>query len=302
MKITAFVDKIVDGFSQNATVTVHSNVIKEMIDHTIPSLELFSEYVSAEPKAKKVLDKFNKDFLQRLGKGGKGEFYDRILAAMRANVAQAGDVEDLINKLIPKNADALSLDGRAANLVQYVEILGFTNRYIRHLLLTFTEDIAKGTGGPNFKSGLAKEQVDGLQRNLSAFASAIMVLETAAPGVERAIKSIPEFNVAHTDIDAMTAANGQAAMDPLRATGFISADWNPITAVRMLIEDRCIANYQGAKEDRQALEFRIQALKDARDGTQNPRLEKSIEYHTGRLKEVNRKIEKYEASVKEKRE
>lgn len=302
MKITAFVDKIVDGFSRNSTVTVYTSVVKEMQDTTIPSLELFADYVGSDPKAKKVLSKFGKDFVQRLGHGGKGEFYERILTALNANVAQAGNVEDLIGKLIPKDADALSLDGRAANLVQYVEILGFTNRYIRHLLLSFTEDISKGVGGPNFKSGLAAEQIAGLQRNLSAFATAIMVLETAAPGVERAIKSIPEFNVAGTDIDAMTAANGQAAMDPLRSTGFLSADWNPICAVRMLIEDRVIANYNGAKEDRQALEYRIQALKDARDGTNNPRLEKSIEYHTGRLKEVNHKIEKYEKSVKEKRE
>jgi hypothetical protein len=299
MKITAFVDKIVDGFSRNATVNVHAAVVKEMNDTTIPVLETFIEYVESDSRAKKVISGFGKDFVTRLGRGGKGEFYDRILAAMNANVAQAGDVEDLIAKLIPKDADAQSLDGRAANLVQYVEIMGFTNRYLRHLLLSFTQDITKAIKGPDFKQGLTDSQLKGLQANMSAFATAISVLETAASGVDRAIKNIPEFNVALTDIDAMTAANGAAKMDPLGTSGFFSADWNPILAVRMLYEDRIIANYQGAKEDRQALEYRIQALKDSKDGTTNPRLEETINYHTGRLKEVNKKIEKYEASVKE---
>lgn len=299
MKITAFVDRIADGFSRNGTVTVHAAVVKEMNETTIPVLETFSNYVESDPRAKKVIAQFGKDFVSRIGRTGKGEFYDRILVAMRANVAQAGAVEDLITKLVPKDADAMSLDGRAANLVQYVEIMGFTNRYLRHLLLSFTQDITKAVKGPEFKQALTDGQIKGLQANLGAFATAIMVLERASAGVERSIKEIPEFNVALTDIDAMTAANGAGKMDPLGTSGFISADWHPILAVRMLIEDRIIANYQGAKEDRQALEYRIQALIDSKDGSENPRLEETINYHTGRLKEVNKKIEKYEASVKE---
>lgn len=296
MKINAFVDRIASGFSRNGVVTVYTSVIKEMSDTTIPALETFVGYVESEPQAAKVLDKFGRDFVTRLG-GGKGKFYDRLLAGLRANVAQAGDVEDLINKLIPKDADALSLDGRAANLVQYVEILGFTNRYIRQLLLTFTADISKAMKGPKFESGLAKPQLASLQENLGAFATAATVLELAAPGVERAIKSIPEFNVAGTDVDAMTAAHGQAKMDPLRSSGFFSANWNPICAIRMLITDRVIANYNAAKEERQALEYRIQALIDSKDGTANPRLEKTIEYHTNQLKKLNYEIEKVEESV-----
>lgn len=296
MKITAFVDKIASGFSRNGTVTIYTSIIKEMGDTTIPMLEQFVAYAESEPKAQKVLDRFGKDFLSRLGQG-KGKFYDRLLAALRANVSQAGDVEDLIGKLIPKDADALALDGRAANLVQYVEILGFTNKYIRQLLLSFSADIANVVGKAKFNSGLAPSQVKALGENMSTFVVAMQTLELAAPGVERAIKNIPEFSVANTDIDAMVATHGQAKMDPLRTSGFFSANWNPICAIRMLITDRLVANYNAAKEERQALEYRIQSLIDSRDGTENPRLEKAIEYHNGQLKKLNYEIEKIEGSV-----
>lgn len=296
MKINAFVDKIASGFSRNGTVTIYTSVVKEMNDTTIPVLEQFIAYVESEPKAKKVLDRFDKDFSARIGHG-KGKFYDRLLAALQSNVAQAGEVEDLIIKLVPKDADALGLDGRAANLVQYTEILGFVNKYVRQLLLSFTADIANVVSKSKFSSGLAAPQVKALADNMGSFVTAMVTLELAAPGIEKAIKNIPEFSVANTDIDAMVATHGAAKMDPLRTSGFFSANWNPICAIRMLITDRLVANYNAAKEERQALEYRIQALTDARDGTENPKLEKAIEYQNGRLKQLNYEIDKIERSV-----
>lgn len=295
MKINVFLERITGGFSRSKAVEAYVSAVKEMQDTTIPSLELFVSFVESEPRAQKVLDRFNKDFLQRMG-GGRTKFYDRILTTLRANVSQAGDVEDLITKLVPKDADTMALDGRAANLIQYTEILAFTNRYTRRLLLTFSADISKAVGGPKFDSGLAKPEVDDLQENLNSFIVAMNTLELAAPGVERAIKNIPEFNVANSDVDAMVATHGAGKMDPLRM-GFFSAKWNPILAVRMLITDRLIANYEAAKEERQALEYRIQALIDSRDGTENPQLEKAIAYQSGRLKKLNYEIAKVEESV-----
>jgi hypothetical protein len=296
MKITAFVDRITSGFSRNGTVTIYTSVMKEMKDTTIPSLTNFIAFIEGNSKAEKVLDRFGKDFVGRLG-AGKGKFLDRILAALNANVAQEGDVEDLIGKLIPKDADALSLDGRAANLVQYVEVLGFVNSYIRQLLLTFTADITKAVNGPKFDSGLAPSQVKLLQSNLPAFVAAMQALEVGAAGVERKLATMPEFNVAGSDVDSMVAAHGAAKMDPLRTQGFFSANWNPICAIRMLIADRLLARYNAAKEERQALEYRIQSLIDSQDGTQNPKLENAIAYHNGQLKRLNKEIADIEESV-----
>lgn len=292
MKISDFVATITSGFSRNKTVEVYTSVIKEMGDTTIPMLEQFAKYVAGEPRAEKVLANFGKSFLAQMG-GGKGKFYDRILVVMRANVLQAGEVEDLITSLIPKDADAQALDGRAANLVQYIEILAFVNRYLRQLLLSFTADITKAVDGPKFDSGLAKPELERLQQNLGGFVTAMNTMELAAAGVERAIKEIPEFNVAGSDHEVMAAAHGVDKLDPLRM-GFFSARWNPIIAVRTLIADRLIARYNAAKEERQALEYRLQALLDSRDGTNNPQLEKAIQYHTGRLKQLNYEIEKIE--------
>lgn len=296
MNIAHFVEKIAGGFSRPAAVQVYTSAVKEMNDTTIPALEQFVAYVESDNRAQKVLERFNKDFLARVGQG-KGKFYDRLLAAMRANVAQAGDVEDLIVKLVPKDADALALDARSANLVQYTEVLGFVNHYTRRLLLSFTADISKVLDGAKFDSGLAVPELKTLQEEMNAFAIAVITLELAASGVERAILNIPEFNVAGTDMEAMTATHGSGKLDPLRM-GFFSARWNPIYAIRMLITDRLIARYEAAKEERQALEYRIQALMDARDGTENPRLEQAIKYHNERLKKLNYEIAKVEENVK----
>lgn len=296
MKITAFAEKIVGAFSRNNTVTAYTSFIKEMNDATIPMFENFVDVLKADAKAGKAVDKFGKDLFQRVGKGGSGKWEDRLLSILKANAEQAGDVEDLITKLVPKDADALALDGRAANLVQYVEVLGFANQYLRPLLISLTEDIAAATG-KRFPAGLAKPQIKWLQDNVGAFASAVGTLEAAAPGLAKVIHEIPEFNVAGTDIDAMTATHGAAKMDPLRSSGFFSADWNPILAVRMLFTDRVIKRYEAAKAERQALEYRIQALKDSRDGHENPKLEQAIEYHNGQLKKLNYEIQKIEESV-----
>ena len=110
--------------------------------------------------------------------------------------------------------------------------------------------------------------------------------------LQKQIDRIPEVVVDVNDATGAAEMHGHN-LDPL-TLGFLPFRWNPIYHIRLKISEWQFARYESAKAERQAIELRVLALQNARNGQEDPSVEQQINYYDGVLKDLNYKISKME--------
>lgn len=300
MNPSLFVKSIAGVFSRSRA---HEDLVataKETRETTIHMLEQFVALLAGDSKLqpKQWASKWQANYARVVGSGSK-PFYTHMLETLQANMGAMDQAEDILMKEVPRDADAEALDYRAANVVQYVAMVSFVSKYIRMLLLVLLEDV-KNNGAPvsaGFQSGLTSHDVKWLNDHVSVFYNCMASLTKAAKNFKAAIKDIPDINVALSDYEVQRGVSGDKKLDPF-AMGFVPILPTVIYHLRMAYTDWVLARYNAAKLERQRLEFLIQALRDAPEGS-NPRLESLIEYNLNQLNKVKFKIKQVEDSVNE---
>lgn len=294
----SFIADITGGFTRSKALDDFINTNKEMRECTLKMLEDFQGMVGNGPYSKNV-EAWNKGYGRGVSSARGKKFTVHLLETLLACDALSGDIEEQFEKHVPKEAAAEALDYKAANLVQYAQVYAFVSRYTRKLLLLLAELTSKDNPkGVQFKSGLVAGELKWMNDNVSNFYAAIDSLALVVKTFDKAVKEIPEIVVSLSDYEVQKEVSGEHKLDPWKM-GFFAAKWNPIYHIRMAWTDYILARYEAAKAERQALEYRLMALKDSLDGTPNPKVEQAIKYHTEQLNKVNAKIFKVEESVHE---
>ncbi len=287
----------IPGFSRESALEDYAVTVRELNETTLHSLELFQEMLQKQRGTVRAITEFDTNYRRGVKDAGSTKATDHILKVLKANAALSGDVEDQLSKAIPKNADAAALDYKAANLLQYTQAVSFATKFVRKLYLRFTSDVLDSMPKPSvpFAPGVAKPDMAWINANFATFYAVMQSLSLAAKNFKQAMHQVPELNIALSDYDALYQTQG-AKIDPFQM-GLISPRFNPIYRLRLAYTDWQLSRYNAAKAERQALEYRIQALRDSQDGKPNPKLEQVIEYETDRLQSLNYKIAKYEEEV-----
>lgn len=287
----------IPGFSRESALEDYAVTVRELNETTVHSLELFQEMLQKQRGNVKAITDFDANYRRGVKDAGSTKATEHILKVLKANAALSGDVEDQLNKAIPKNADAAALDYKAANLLQYTQAVSFATKFVRKLYLRFTSDVLDSMPKASvpFASGVSKPDMAWLNANFATFYAVMQSLSLAAKNFKQAMHQVPELNIALSDYDALYQTQG-TKIDPFQM-GLISPRFNPIYRLRLAYTDWQLSRYNAAKAERQALEHRIQALRDSQDGKPNPKLEQVIEYETDRLQTLNYKIAKYEEEV-----
>lgn len=263
-------------------IAAYSAVIKEISDSTIPALENFSRLIKEDPDAAKRASEMNRIFT-----GNNRKLWtEAVVGVLKAHVSKESSVEDLIVEVVPKSINLEQLDSRTAQIAQYIDNLTFFSTTSRKLIIAEIDALAKHTKRkitPILSSAELKDTVKALGQYRLVFKQ---LQATSQTDMSKAVLDMPEFAVGAVDPDVIAATYGRVSTAPI-AQGFFSAGWNPIFAFRQFLNQRLIKRYHVAKEERQALEYRVQALIDSRTDREDPRLEQIIEYHTGQLKRLN---------------
>lgn len=318
MNIKKFTSSLGGGFSRQKLTESFLLTGREMTGETVPCLDIFVDRVPAGMITKNTVGTFNRDYMRDAKSWGKGKnMFENISEVFTALAGMAGNIEDEINASIKKTDNMDSITYKGAILAQYVQTLTFANNYARKFLLYATflineESVSKKS--LSFDSGLAKPQIEWLYNMSGQFFTAMRILSAvvAAKTMTAGLKAVPELVVSLTDEGVIDALHKPEVLDPFGMTafgesiprpkhGFIftSPAFSIIYHVRMAYTDWEIKKLEAAKVDREALEYRIQALTDSIAGENNPKMEDVIERHTERLMEINSVINKIEGSVHE---
>lgn len=291
MKFVNYINSLLPSFSRDQLMEDLDTVADELRSHVIPpyttAVKEFGsdKFYSADAQAADEL--FNK----RLDFNYKGNHLKGILQSLENADNLIKLLQTMVDTEFAIDITQGGLNTLRVNIMQLVEILGFTTRYARrHLNYILVCESCHYSGkvvSDSFSSG----ELGWLRAGRDAFINGINIISLDAKEIETKFKDIPNILVNAESIEASQNLLGKDKTDPFQMR-FIPLVLNPIYHVRIRVAEYQAEKYREAKEERGILELRIMLLKEQREGRDNAKIEKQIDYNEGRLQKIVYKLEK----------
>ncbi|MAP22772.1 MAG: hypothetical protein CL582_17735 [Alteromonadaceae bacterium] len=297
MKIAKYVNSLLPRFDRGDLLRNLEGLEKELSEYTLPSYAdaapLLADFEFKDDMVKDFQRAFEKSVDTRL-RGNHIEVTHFLLKKVHKNV---GVTKRLTEKFFSRDIVKSSLTYGKAQLLQVAEAYDFINRYARKWLI-YTLGVETQMYRQNSMVGkeMTPAEIKWLEANGRLFLDLINRLAVDSKELESAIEGIPDIEIDEETVDAVIANTGATKLDPMRV-GVHGVILNPVYHIRMAIAEWQVSRYEAAKEERKMLEYQILDLQHAKDGKNDPKIEKAIEYTRDRITKLNRKIAKMEESV-----
>lgn len=292
MSIAKYVTSLLPSFERSRVEEDVRLLKEELQETTIPPLAAAADHFKrARFEARDVQD-FDRVFQRSVRTDLSGNFIDISHEAMRRAKEMVEKIDTSLDKYFGRDVTAEGMTYTRLNVLRYLECVSFASRYVRKLLLwTYQQEQAAASrpiGQP-----FTKAEIKWLFENRQAFFLCIKVLAKKVQDVEKVFRNIPDMVVVPEEVEMAKETVGVQRLDPLQ-TNLIPVKLNPIYHVRMAIAEWQVNRYKAAQEEKRAMEYRLLALKESREGKEDAKLEQTIEYTEDRLKKLNYKLAKIE--------
>lgn len=304
-----FVRTFLPSFSKS-TVTQQIDILKnEIATKTLPPYASLVEPTTGFNEANPFVAKWNKAFNDTVMKNRTINFKNRDWSLRPINcIAVTYNVlshlnerltylNDLIDKSFNEDIIGTQLSYQQANLLRLVEMSEFFLIYARRLAIYLVANEYKELEKtPSTEDPLTKGDIKWLETNMLAFIGMLGIYSTNKEDFIRAVKSIPDIQVAETkdEIDVINKVHGKN-VDGL-GLGFVPYVLNPIYHIRIKIVEWRHNRIEAAKQERELLEMRIQQYIMKRGGKDNAKMDQVINNAQESLKKLNKKIHDMEES------
>lgn len=230
-----------------------------------------------------------------LRKGGNViENIERALPQMLKNIDV---VADLIDKHWNEKSAVSALTYRNANLLQFVSLGTFVDRFARaYLNYYFISETAMANPQTEGFANMSKAEITWLGENAASFGAALSIVAVKTEKLIALIEIMPDMAISREQSESAEAVLGVEKVDPLQM-GFIPTWLNPIYAIRMRIVDWQTANYNEAKEDLKRLQLRKLFLEETLGGKHDVRIENELTKVNEKLSDLHYKIAQAEERV-----
>lgn len=290
MKFVNYLSSLLPSFSRDQLMEDLDTVADELRTHVIPpyttAVKEFGsdKFYSADAQAADEL--FNK----RLDLKYKGNHLTGILNSLENADNLIKLLQTMVDTEFAIDVTQAGLNTLRVNIMQLVEILGFTTRYARRHLNYILVCESCHYSGKAVNDSFSAGELGWLKAGRDAFINGINVIALPKKEIETKFKEIPNVLVNAESIETSQQLLGKDKTDPFQMR-FIPLVLNPIYHVRIRVAEYQAAKYREAKEERGILELRIMLLKEQRSGRENAKIEKQIEYNEGRLQKLVYKLE-----------
>lgn len=296
MDFKEYIKSLLPTFSKSQLSEDLDCIAEELNEHALPcykqTVDAIGSKPLASPQGRENDELFNKRFN---GKNASNHLktVNDVLLTCKEHVES---LQTLIDDKFALDINSAGLDMLRINILQMVEILSFTTRYARrHLNYMVTCEIA------HYSEQSVEEQFslgerEWLSNSRSAFIAALNTLAVPSKDLQQKFDKIPDVLVTSDTVDATLNVVGKSEGDPLELR-FVPLSLNPIYHVRMRISDWQANRYKEAQEERRSIELRLLLLRDQKDGRDNAKIERQIEYQEERRMkltyQLNQMEEKY---------
>lgn len=298
--ILKFFASLLPSFERSQIQEDIEQLRKDVNDNLVPAFRAAARDMSGKGFKSALLNKFNAVYCYAFPQAKRGGFVEGILhfyAPVEANLAV---IEEYVLELFAKDVTKEALTYRKVNIIQYLEMLRFVNRYSGRLLLRFlTAETGAVLGkGDQYDAALTPMELRWLNENQNAYIAAMKALNHQPAQLRAVLESIPDIVVIPERSEIVRQTVGADKLDPLKfglINFALNANIHPLYHLRMVVAEQQVANYKRMLEEKRVLELRLLALKESYEGKQDAKLSQHIEYSAGRLEKLNYQIDKLTA-------
>lgn len=289
MQFTKYLGSLLPTFSRDQLNEDLDTVADELRAHVIPPYKTAAKEFGSDkfysPGAQAADDIFNK----KLDYKYKGNHISGILQSLENADMQINVLQAMIDTEFAIDITSAGLNTLRVNILQLVEIMSFVTRYARRHLNYLLVCETNNHTGKDLKDSFSTGELDWLTAGRDAFITGLNILSLPAKEIETKFKEIPNVLVNADSIETTQTLLGKAKTDPF-GMRFIPLMLNPIYHIRIRVAEYQAAKYREAQEERGIIELRLLLLKEQRNGKENAKIEKQIDYNEGRLQKLVFKV------------
>lgn len=289
-----YVSSLLPSF-EKSQIDEDIRILKEdLTENTLPPFEQARTHFSDEGYRAKATKDYDTLFRRRVTveRPLQGHYIHTVYLALRQATDNLSYVEARVDKLFSRDVTADGMTYARANVLRFIEVLGFATRYSRKLL-AWTYHQEQAHLGRGLDNPLSPAEETWMRENQQHFFRAVSIIARKGSDLEAALKNIPDMVIVPKEADVAETVVGSGRLDPL-AMGLIPIRLNPIYHIRMAVAEYQVHRYKVAKEEKRALEYRLLALKEAQADRADANLEKQISYTENRVKKLNFRLAKME--------
>lgn len=299
MKALSFITSLVPSLERGRVTKELADTLAELNETVIPPYRVAVEqWGPGNAKFKSTqITKLNAEWMSQV-RGSKGNMLRSINETLLGLRDAIPDLQKEVDRTFDDKIIAGGVTYRKANLLQFISSVGFFVRYSRRLLnLVLVEESAAVGNKTEIISPLSKGEIKRLYDGWPAFLQVAEMYQRKYSDIVEAIQATPDALIVPEEEGLLKETLGPTKLDPLNMD-FISVQFNPIFHIRLMVANYRNDRYEEALTERQALEFRLLALKDLQDNGQvDAKLQRNIEVTSDRLTVLKRRIAEYEDEV-----
>lgn len=264
----------------------------------------FSQLPEVLERADKVLtSKFKSDEMKRVqqvfsgvvkGNGGKSIF--GYLAANYSNIIETIDaLEAIAAGEFDDKIAAKGLNYRKATMVQLIDAITFSARFtiklLTYALKAETAAIREEKKMDEIPTtDMLPAEIEWIKDGLLPFCAAINIIAKPAKDMVERLDQIPDILADNSNYSSLKSTLGETKLDPFMFS-MNNFAWNPIRRIRMNLVEAKVARTKEAETELQMTKLRLMQAERARQGKEDPALEREIAYLQSLADSLTRELE-----------
>jgi len=288
MSLYKFIAGLKPVMSKEEVITSIQETTQIINKYTLPALKSAEQLWRGQSLKSAAAKRIESDMKREIK---SKPMFEIMRSSMENALELLGYIDKYVERVFQENEANIGLSYAKATVLRLVQASELSSTYCRRLLnyvLWLECEQQKGT-----TQGPTQGEIRWLDDNYDAFALAMKALQKDKTALEHTLKNLPEATVTDTSEMSFISTLGIGNVDPFGMNN-LSVRWNPFYLIGMLIADWQAQRYSNAQEEAKLLEYRRLQLERLREGKQDAKLDKEIEYLQDRLTGVYAKIDKME--------
>lgn len=216
----------------------------------------------------------------------RGSTGKNLFGHIAANIQNINGTIDALEAIVAGEFDdrvaAQGLDYRRGNVLQLIDALVFSARFTiklaTHALKVETAQVRDEKKMPPADSNKVMGfEEDFIREGLAPYLRVIAIITAPSTTNADRISKIPEILATDSNYSSLRNTIGDATLDPF-GFGAVGFRYNPFRAYGMAKVEAKIARAREAETELQSAQLRLMQLERARQGKEDPNLEREIRY------------------------
>lgn len=301
MNIIKFVKSLVPRLEQNNIIEDINITIKELETNLIPSYRQAAEHFKLNPLKSVQAKKLSSDFYSKIDSKKipkQSNFIGEILKRLENLHDNAVYVRDQVEIRLEADTINEGITADKAVLIRAADAMSFITNYGMDLLSAVYTHEARVTNESMdediYISPATQKFVD---NNIHRFAAILHTYGIKNNDFKKHIQNIPSVIISTKNQGAIEGSYRERDLDPFTSPYIVGFTYNPIYHIRLVIAEWQSSRYKANKDKKKLLELKLLHLKLKKDGKNDAKLEREIEYIQSRVDKIDRYLKSVEDSL-----